>query len=62
LALAGERILGSGAWVTPERIRLAAAVGAAVIWLWQSHTTYPVKTACLSIATMLANPFIFDST
>jgi alpha-1,2-mannosyltransferase len=39
---------------------LAAGLGAAVIWLWRSHAAYPVKAACLCIATMLATPFALD--
>jgi alpha-1,2-mannosyltransferase len=39
---------------------LVAGLGVAVIRLWRSHTAYPVKAACLCIATMLATPFAFD--
>jgi alpha-1,2-mannosyltransferase len=39
---------------------LVAGLGAALVWLWRSHTAYPVKAACLCIATMLATPFAFD--
>jgi alpha-1,2-mannosyltransferase len=39
---------------------LVACLGAALIWLWRSDTAYPVKTASLCIATILATPFTFD--
>jgi alpha-1,2-mannosyltransferase len=35
-------------------------VGAALVWLWRSSASYPLKAAALCLATILATPYSFD--
>ena len=39
---------------------LAVALGAALIWLWRSAASYPLKAAALCLAAILATPYSFD--
>jgi alpha-1,2-mannosyltransferase len=36
------------------------AIGAALIWLWRSAASYPLKAAGLCLSTILATPYSFD--
>jgi hypothetical protein len=36
------------------------ALGAALIWLWRSAASFPLKAAALCLATILATPYSFD--
>jgi alpha-1,2-mannosyltransferase len=35
-------------------------IGAALVWLWRSAASYPLKAAALCLATILATPYSFD--
>jgi alpha-1,2-mannosyltransferase len=39
---------------------LAAGLTAALVWLWRSGASYPLKAAALCLGTILATPFTFD--
>ena len=39
---------------------LIVALGAALIWLWRSAASYPLKAAALCLAAILATPYTFD--
>jgi alpha-1,2-mannosyltransferase len=36
------------------------ALGAALVWLWRSAVSFPLKAAALCLATILATPYSFD--
>jgi alpha-1,2-mannosyltransferase len=39
---------------------LTVALAAALIWLWRSEATAPLKAAALAVATILATPYSLD--
>jgi alpha-1,2-mannosyltransferase len=39
---------------------LILALGAALVWLWRSAASYPLKAAALCLATILATPYSLD--
>jgi alpha-1,2-mannosyltransferase len=39
---------------------LVVALGAALVWLWRSSASYPLKAAALCLATILATPYSLD--
>jgi alpha-1,2-mannosyltransferase len=39
---------------------LIVALGAALVWLWRSSASYPLKAAALCLATILATPYSLD--
>lgn len=51
---------GSVALAYAAQIAVTLAIAAALVWLWRSRATYPLKAAALVIGSILATPYSLD--